>query len=152
MSHYVYLTKRRPWEKRFCMRKIQCVWLSRSHVWPVEQTMLLRRNALNLQACTANSVNVVLLQLKKNNYATAADSATVTPATRNKTTVQLEPWLSEALASSSLTYKSHPGRVVLPSVSLPQRLLEAASVILESKFSLVFQSCILLCQGTCNDT
>ena len=52
MSHYAYLTKRRPWEKRFCIRKIQCVWLARSHVWPVEQTMLLRRNALNLQACS----------------------------------------------------------------------------------------------------
>ena len=64
---------------------------------------------------------------------TAADSVAVTPDTSKKTTVQLEPWVSEALASNSLKHKHHPGHLVLPTISLPQRLLEAASVILESK-------------------
>ncbi|XP_076448780.1 ribosome assembly protein METTL17, mitochondrial-like [Babylonia areolata] len=59
-------------------------------------------------------------------------STAIRPPSESKDTrVELEEWVSEGLAKSSLKPKQHPGRMVLPTVSVPQRLMDAASIILE---------------------
>ena len=79
----------------------------------------------------------VSLQMKQCCYATAADtkSKVIKPGMSKSTNVQLEPWVSEALANNTVKAKQHPGRLVLPTVTLPQRLQDAASVLLESEWT-----------------
>ncbi|KAL8564210.1 hypothetical protein ACOMHN_017479 [Nucella lapillus] len=76
-------------------------------------------------------------QLNKTTYSSTAahvkaKSSAVRPPSESKDTrVELEAWVSEALANNSLKPKQHPGRLTLPTVTLPQRLLDAAGAILE---------------------
>ncbi|XP_070196743.1 ribosome assembly protein METTL17, mitochondrial-like [Littorina saxatilis] len=74
----------------------------------------------------------VIKHVKLSSYATATDSETLNaPPSNKKTRVELDEKFSEALASNSEKHKHHPGRHVLPSISLPQRLIESAGIILE---------------------